>query len=274
MSLFTVDKAKCRKDGFCAAECPVQIIRIEASSKLPVLIEGGEERCINCGHCVAVCPHQAFRLSSMALEDCPELPQGWELAPEQVSQLLKARRSIRVYKEDPVSEEIFLKVLDAARYAPSGMNRQPLRWLIIREPQKVQELARLTIDWMRALIKDNSPLAQSLRAENLVLAWDKGQDLICRRAPHLVVPYGLKEDFTALGAATIALTYLELAALPFELGTCWAGYANMALNKYPLAREFTGISKRCDFLGAMMIGYPKLKYYRFPLRNVPQIKWI
>jgi len=274
MSLFTIDKAKCRKDGFCAAECPVQIIRIDGTSKLPVAIQGAEERCINCGHCVAVCPHQAFHLASMAPEDCPQLPQGWELAPEQVVQLLKARRSIRVYKEDLVSEDLFLKVLDAARYAPSGTNRQPVRWLIVREPEKVQELARLTIEWMRDLIKDNSELAQSLRFENLVQAWDKGNDLICRKAPHLVVAYGLKGDFVAANAATIALTYLELAALPFKLGTCWAGYLNLALNSYPAAREFTGTSKRCDFLGAMMIGYPKFKYYRIPLRNASQVKWI
>jgi nitroreductase/NAD-dependent dihydropyrimidine dehydrogenase PreA subunit len=274
MSLFTVDKAKCKRDGFCVAECPVQIIRIDESSKLPVAIEGAEERCINCGHCVAVCPHQALRLSSMAPEDCPQLPRGWELAPEQVVQLLKARRSIRVYKEDLVSEDLFLKILDAARYAPSGTNRQPLRWMIIREPEKVHELAGLTIEWMRSLIKDNSPLAQSFRFENLVSAWDKGNDLICRRAPHLVAAYGLKDDFVAANAATIALTYLELAALPFKLGTCWAGYLNMALNRYAPAREFTGISKRCDFLGSMMIGYPKLKYYRIPQRNKPEIKWI
>jgi nitroreductase/NAD-dependent dihydropyrimidine dehydrogenase PreA subunit len=274
MGLFTIDQAKCEKDGFCAAECPVQIIRMDAVSKLPVAIEGAEERCINCGHCLAVCPHQAFHLSSMVLENCPELPLGWELAPEQVIRLLKARRSIRVYKEDPVSEELLLKVLDAARYAPSGTNRQPVRWLIIREPKKVRELASLTIDWMRALVKDNSPLAQSLRLEYLVQVWDKGQDLILRQAPHLVVAYGLKEDFVAANAATIALTYLELAALPFKLGTCWAGYVNLALNSYPAAREFTGISKRCDFLGAMMIGYPKLKYYRIPLHNTLEVKWI
>jgi nitroreductase/ferredoxin len=273
MSLFTVDQSSCKKDGICSVECPMKIIRLDENSKFPVPISGREELCINCGHCVAVCPYGAISLGSMPVGQCPELPSGWNLTPQQVEYFLKGRRSIRVYKNDPVERQLLEKILDFARYSPSGINRQPVRWLIIYDNGKVRELAKLTIEWMRLLIKDNSPIASSLRMNDLVDYWDKGEDRICRGAPHLAIAYGLKDDITAQGSATIALTYLELSALAFNLGTCWAGYVQMAVNMYPPARELTGISQRCDCLGAMMVGYPRFKYARIPLRKQADIKW-
>ena len=40
------------------------------------------------------------------------------------------RRSIRKYKKEGISGEILEKILDAARVAPSGKNRQPWKFLV------------------------------------------------------------------------------------------------------------------------------------------------
>lgn len=45
--------------------------------------------------------------------------------------LIKNRRSIRKYKTQPVHKEDVLKILDAANWAPSAMNRQPWEFLVI-----------------------------------------------------------------------------------------------------------------------------------------------
>jgi len=47
-------------------------------------------------------------------------------------------------------------------------------------------------------------LAASLRMEHIVSSWEKGEDWICRGAPHLVFVYALKDDMTAAQASTIA----------------------------------------------------------------------
>jgi len=273
MGLFSVDKKKCKCDGLCAAVCPIRIIKFNNSERIPYPLDNAEELCINCGHCLAVCPYGALSLSAMSLDSCQQLKPGWRIPPDKIELFLKGRRSVRIYKPEPVERITLEKLIDIASYAPSGINRQPVNWAVILEPVKVKQLAEMVVNWMRVLIKDGSPLAASLRMEHIVSSWEKGEDWICRGAPHLVFVYALKDDMTAAQASTIALTYLELAAASFNLGACWAGYVSIAVNLSPEVRKFVGISLRTDCFGAMMIGHPGVSYSRIPLRNKPHIIW-
>ena len=152
-------------------------------------------------------PKDAMRL------DHSKLP-----TPEQVELLLKGRRSIRAYKDEPLTKESIEKLLDCARYAPSGINRQPVDWLVINSKEKVHELAGLIISWMDELLKAKSGLAESLNFGRLVEAWGKGEDLICRNAPCIIIAYGVKDDPIVPQSCTISAQYLELAAFGFGLG--------------------------------------------------------
>ena len=82
MGLLTVDPAKCRQDGICAAVCPRRIIEMEGEAGFPVVAPERETFCMQCGHCVAVCPHGAVRVAGVPLEACPEIDEnlglGWE----------------------------------------------------------------------------------------------------------------------------------------------------------------------------------------------------
>ena len=49
-----------------------------------------------------------------------------------------------------------MQLLDVARYAPNGANRQIIRWLVINDPAKVHRLAEMTIDWMK-VVKEKNP---------------------------------------------------------------------------------------------------------------------
>ncbi len=273
MNLLTVDKTKCNGCGFCALVCPVQLIKLDKRGDMPAPIAGAAKRCINCGHCLAVCPFGALALASMPVEKCPALKPAWRIPFDDLAGFLKSRRSVRVYKPTPVGRATIEKLVDIARYAPSGINRQPLRWAIILKPDKVRQIAEATVNWMRGLIRSGSPLAASLSMENIVTAWDQGADWICRGAPHLIVAYALKDDRTAVPAATAALTYLELAAASAGLGACWAGYVQMAVNAFPDARQLAGIPSRTECFGAMMVGYSGVNYARVPLRNPPHVIW-
>jgi nitroreductase/NAD-dependent dihydropyrimidine dehydrogenase PreA subunit len=274
MPLLNINKDKCLGDGKCVSVCPVHILYINQISHLPEVSDGKEELCLNCGHCVAVCPPGALSLVSMPARSCEALEAGWRLDPKAVGQLLKGRRSIRAYKETPVTGDTLEKLIDIARYAPSGINRQPVRWAIIDDARKVQKLAGLIVEWMRGQVKEGSELAESFRFEGMVNSWDKGHDNILRGAPAMVIAYALKDDPMARDASTIALTYFDIASPAFGLGTCWAGYAQMAINMSPEVRKFLGLPGRTYCFGAMMVGYPKFEYFRIPLRNKPHIKKI
>jgi len=122
MSIFAVDHDKCNFCGLCAVECPAAIIVIKRPEALPFMARGGEKFCINCGHCVAVCPPGAISLETMKPADCITVSKELLPTPEQVEHFLKSRRSVRVFKEEPVPRKILAKLIDIAHYAPSGRN--------------------------------------------------------------------------------------------------------------------------------------------------------
>jgi nitroreductase/NAD-dependent dihydropyrimidine dehydrogenase PreA subunit len=273
MIAIEVDKKTCKGDGRCVEICPVRILRMNDKQHVPEFIPGGEDLCINCGHCFASCPHGSIRLSTMSVEQAALLDPGALPRPEQVELLLKGRRSIRLYKDEPVSRESVEKLLDIARYAPSGINRQPVNWLVVMGKDKVRELSGSVIKWMDELLKSKSSMAESLRFDRLVEAWNNGQDMICRGAPCVIIAYGLKDDPIAAQSCIISGEYLELAAFGLGFGSCWLGYVSMAINMSAEVRKFVGMSSRAQAGAAMLIGYAKYHYHRIPLRNPVQIKW-
>jgi len=272
MASLIVDEQKCNKCGMCAAECVVCIIQIAEKETLPSWGDGAQDQCINCGHCVAVCPTGALELSTMPLEKCVPITKDLKTTPEQIEQFLKSRRSIRACKEKPVEHEKLAKLIDIARYAPSGHNQQPVQWLAIEKREDVQRLAQMTIDWVRELIQKDPAFAEMLQAEALVLGWDFGIDVITHGAPHLVFAHAQK-DSAPLGDCHIALTYLELAAHSMGIGACWAGFIQVAATYDPAFAQALQLPEDHASFGAMMIGYPKYKFSHIPTRNDAQIIW-
>lgn len=58
------------------------------------------------------------------------------------------RRTIRKFTLRPVSSEVLNKCVDAARMSPSGMNRQPLKYVIVNDPQLLLSVFN-TLTWAR-----------------------------------------------------------------------------------------------------------------------------
>jgi nitroreductase len=117
--------------------------------------------------------------------------------------VIRQRRSIRVYKRDPIPEESLLRVLEAARLAPSGKNLQPWKFVVVQNNELKKKLAK---------------------ASNL-------QDFIAN-APLIIVACGFPDEcYRSLGRymkswpvdVTIALEHLILQAHEEGLGTCWIG---------------------------------------------------
>lgn len=135
ISLF-IDSGKCNKCGMCIEECPGDLIRIVEEDALPSWVRGAEFACLNCGHCVAICPTGALELTTMPLARCIPVIEELQPSSDQIEQFLKSRRSIRAYREEPVEREKLTKLIDIARYAPSGHNGQPVRWLVVKREKR------------------------------------------------------------------------------------------------------------------------------------------
>jgi nitroreductase/Pyruvate/2-oxoacid:ferredoxin oxidoreductase delta subunit len=272
MSLFVVDPARCKGDGICADECPTRIIELVPGDGTPRVPVEAEEFCRNCGHCVAVCPHGAASITGMAPEQLPRVRPDWLLGREQVTHVLRARRSIRTFTRHAVERETLAGLMEVARYAPSASNRQPVCWVVIYDAAEVRRLAGLTVDWMRAGLSSQPPAAQR-NSQRFIKGWDAGLDMVCRGAPHVAIACAPASHPWAVTDCAIALTYLELAAPSFGLGACWGGILTNAARQWPPLQDALTLPEGHVVCGAMMIGYPRYRYYRLPSRNEAHVTW-
>lgn len=272
MPLLSIDETLCKKDGICAAECPMGIIHWK-KGEFPVPVKQAPELCINCGHCVAVCPHGAMAHAELAPDACLAVDKNMQLSAPQTEHFLRARRSIRSFKQKPVESGTLSEIIRLASFAPSGHNRQPVRWRVLNAPKIVRAHTSMVMDWMKLTRKENPEFAKALHLDMLIGAWKFGIDAVTRSAPTLILAQGLETDPSAQTACTIAMTYLDLAAQSFDVGTCWCGYFLMAANAHPPLAEKLGKDQGLKTHAVMMAGYPAYAYHRMPARQTPDITW-
>ncbi len=260
-STFFADQALCTQCGLCAEMCPAGVIRFTKGA-FPEMRAGGE--CIRCGHCMVYCPVKAARVndlpeSEMLPADASRLPD-----PETIGLFCRSRRSVRRFKKEPVPKQTLLDILDVARYAPSAKNRQATRWILVYQREKIEAIG----DCMARYYFDLP------EGKLLARAWKMGVDPIFRGAPHLALAVAPADWPWSRIDAAISLTYLELAALSYNVGACWAGYVTSAVNAYAPLRSLLGIAEEEILCGGQMLGFIGLRAGRIPPREPLRLTWL
>ena len=264
MATITIDPGRCNECGACAAICPGGVV-VAGDSGRPAIDAGREPFCIDCGHCEAVCPSDALRRGDGPLEAAGGIPPG------QLGRYLKSRRSVRQYMDEPVPRETIAAILDVARYAPSGGNRQPVEWLVLHDAAEVHRLARLAVDWMRHEAASGAPLLPPAVFGPLLKAWEHGRDPICRGAPHLLIAH--VPDQATLVDGIIALTWADAFAPAHGVGTCWAGFLMIAAARWEPLRNALALPAGRIPAHALMCGYPRFRPARIPARRPLAVAW-
>jgi len=125
-------------------------------------------------------------------------------------EVVEKRRSIRKFKPKPVATKDLRKILETGRLAPSGGNRQPWYFIVVRHPRTRKAL--------------------SVAANNQTFVADAGAVIVALGDPTVSaakLPYTLsstrlpyKQD------PVIAVEHMILAATALSYGTCWIGAFN------------------------------------------------
>jgi 5,6-dimethylbenzimidazole synthase len=94
-------------------------------------------------------------------EEAPGLTPGQQFFFDTVA----ARRSVRAFKIDAVSQEHLLKILDAARLAATSGNQQPWKFLVVRDPKRREALKQACLEAVRLRIEASSALDEAGKKE-------------------------------------------------------------------------------------------------------------
>jgi len=102
------------------------------------------------------------------------------LKNEFVENAIKDRRSIRLFLPKNVPQDLVLRLIDAARWAPSAHNAQPWRFIVIFDPIVKRRLAEaMASDWLRDLERDGVPQEEAKRlAEESIKRFSEAPVLI------------------------------------------------------------------------------------------------
>ncbi|MFC1805214.1 nitroreductase family protein [Candidatus Omnitrophota bacterium] len=142
-------------------------------------------------------------------------------------EVIRNRRTIREYKPDPPKDTEIKKVLEAARWAPSGLNNQPWRFLVTKDKVK-DGLAEFTR--YGEIVKD-APVA-------IAVFMDNGDS------------YNRDKDLQAIGAS---IQNMCLEAHSLGLGTCWLGEI---LNKKEEVRRYLKAGADLELMAVVTLGLP------------------
>ena len=255
MSRITVDKSVCKQCGACVEICPDKAIA-QGQEGFPEDVP--ESMCILCGHCVAVCSNEALAHAELP-EDASLLAAKELPAPALVDGLLMSRRSVREFKDQPVGRQVMEELLDVARRAPSAVNSQMLHWIVVEGKEKVYELSRETINGMPP------PANGAGHGAAFLKRWESGDDIVLRGAPTVVVACAPADYAWRAEDSTIALTFLEVAAVARGLGACWAGFLTRIAAIHEPLRKLLAVPDGYVVCGGLMLGkgkYPIIGYLR------------
>ncbi|MHC1592417.1 MAG: nitroreductase family protein [Candidatus Helarchaeales archaeon] len=296
MKIIGIDASKCKKCLACIPECPARLYHEtkSESSEVEVYFSDPFEACIGCGHCIAVCPFDAIKF------EATDEPFSFEhvknpselISHEDILKVLRARRSIRQYKQDDLPRDKIEAVLEAMRYAPSASNEQSWSYIVITDPVKKQLLIDKTMD-MLVLLKKLLKIAPLIRVflpanlrkmvdrpstrpslERIISEYNNGRDPVFHGAPCVIILHSPKYGHLAGNDAGLAFMHGMLAAQSLGLGTCWIGFAQEMLYRNKKVRKWLGVPKGEHVWGVMTLGVPAVKYSRVPPREPLRIKWL
>jgi len=138
------------------------------------------------------------------------------------------RRSVREFVEQPVDREQLLEIIRAGTWAPSGLNNQPWRFVIVQGADVKKELGKQT---KYGFVIERAPVCIAVFVDRKVM-------------------YNDVKDHQAMGAC---IQNMLLAAHGLGLGAVWLGEL---LKNDEAVRTLLGLPKEMELMAVVALGHP------------------
>ena len=147
-----------------------------------------------------------------------------------VYEAVSTRKSVRAFQDKDVPEETVLRLLEAARLAPSASNRQEWRFVVVTDAEKRRRLAE---EAAGQRFIGEAPVVIAACAQT------DGRIMRCGQACYPI-------------DVAIAIDHLTLAAVAEGLGTCWIGSFDPEV-----VRRILAIPEEIEVVELLPLGYPR-----------------
>ncbi len=189
------------------------------------------------------------------------------IAPEFMS-VIRARRSIREFAATPVPEEAIAELLEAASLAPSSCNRQPWRFVLVRDRQLLAKMGgavKARFDELRAKVPPDE-LTEEMESFRVFFSFFETAPLVVvacyREMPDLLARIVSRAGGAAVDTVTgihPELQSLSLAVMSLVLAATNRGLATSVTTGPLIAKEtlkeLLGLSRHWEIATLVPVGY-------------------
>ncbi len=178
-------------------------------------------------------------------------------------EVIRKRRSIRKFDSRPVSADLLEEIIEAARLAPSGTNRQPWRFILLKSEKEKEKIAGIVIQpfvleapAVFVCCVDRNSFTRRMvgkRLKELVdtnVVSQESADFLSQRN----IPERVEEVITPSSAYLdlgIAVEHMVLQATALGLGSCWVRLFNTRQMHKAL-----GLPEEIEVVALLPVGYP------------------
>jgi len=197
-------------------------------------------------------------------------------------ELVQKRRTIRSFKPDPVPDEHIDKIIEAARWAPSGANSQPWEFIIVKKQELKDGIVKIFEEGdalayrmeltrepeLRLPIYNKPPQQPPAFATAPVFVILCGDPRTKKAYPIRDGTYRGQSNY--LSSLASACLYIHLAATTLGLGAKWLTATGIPFEQC-LIKELVGIPSELEIYETIAIGYPAYEPKPRPVREKEEI---
>ncbi|MFC1910246.1 nitroreductase family protein [Chloroflexota bacterium] len=186
-------------------------------------------------------------------------------------EMVKRTRSIRRFKPDPIPDEYIDKIIEVARWAPSGFNQQPWEFVVVKNLELRKKIAEYTgIYWSQS--REMEATRESWQG-----AWNPepvGSEADYSLAPVYILlfgdvrameglPMGVRFDHNRreiifVSSLANAFLYMHMATSTLGLASQWVS-AVATPYTHCMIKNLLGINKELEIYDMLAVGYPAVR---------------
>lgn len=287
---FYIDEKFCVSCGKCVKECG-RHVQIQNCAH----IEPDNPECSGCLHCYTICPQNAIKLGDVEEKTGLDPVLKDSIQEENLASFLASRRSIRSYQKKSVNVGIVEKLIDRARYIPSGGNAHSYEFTVLKSDEikiRIKEALIKMYKFRSSLI--NNPVLRNVsipfvnkqmreflksrtygnRMKDLLNRISEGEDPFFHSAPLIIVIHSKDLIPTPKEDAILAGYNICMTAQTLGLGTCFVTLAQNAFNSSRKCKKILSLTSQDNIYAVVTLGYPAVQHMRIAPKPAKQINWI